>query len=253
MPIQGDLVFDLARFSLKEMTECGAAIRKLGVKAASFEEVAQQIVRYLYMHLIDAATGYPACALVRLFKTHPFGDLNDELQRFAVQKLGGQPSSFTTKCFTLMATAGDLPEWNDRTCSRRFKAIPIGGDRFVAQFPMFSQLMTQFGVDLHALLTPRGNLLMDAHETTFNVFYVANAVGSPYVPGQEQFVVPFGIKSVLGFGSLLPSGEIFATILFSKISINTDTADLFRTLALYTKLSILPFDGRVIFAREAER
>jgi hypothetical protein len=245
-------MFDLVHFSLKDMTECGAAIRQLGLHAASFEESAQKIVRYLYTNLMDRATAQPACALVRLFKTHRFDDLDAELQRFAVQRLGHSPLPFT-KCFTLMATAGELPEWNDRACSRRFKAIPISGDGFVAQFPMFSQLVTQFGVDLHALLRPRSNLLVDAQETTFNVFYVPEAEGSPYVPGQEQFVIPFHIKSVLGFGSVLPSGELFATILFSKVPISRDTADLFKTLALYTKIAVLPFDDQAVFVRGVGR
>ncbi|HJU05544.1 MAG TPA: hypothetical protein VJ692_10375 [Nitrospiraceae bacterium] len=245
-------MFDLTRFSLKDMTECGAAIRRLSLHAASFEQSAQKIVHYLYTQLTNPATGQPACALVRLFKTHRFENLDAELQRFAVQRVGYSPAPFT-KCFTLMATAGDLPEWNDRTCSRRFKAIPISGDSFVAQFPMFSQLMTQFGMDLHALLRPRSNLLVDERETTFNVFYVPDAEGSPYVPGQEQFVIPFHIKSVLGFGSLLPSGELFATILFSKVPISRDTADLFKTLALYTKIAVLPFDDQAVFGCGASR
>jgi hypothetical protein len=246
-------MFDLAKFSLKEMTECGADIRRLGTQGGSFEEVAVRTVRYLYTHLVDVGTAQPACALVRFFKTHPYEELTPDLQRFAAERLGRRPDSPEMKCFALMASAGQLPEWNDRTRSARFKAIPISGDGFVAQFPMFSQLMTQFGVDLHALLKPSSNLLVDSHETTFNVFFVPEAVGSPYVPGQDQFVIPFGVKSVLGFGSLLPSGELFAVILFSKILIARETADLFKTMALCAKLAVLPFDGGALFADEPFR
>ena len=240
-------MFDLANFSLKEMTECGAAVRKLGVSATSFEEAAKRIVTYLYTHLIDRHTLQPACPLVRFFKTHPFKELDPDLQRFAVGRLEQRPEYTITKCFTLMATAGELPEWNKRALSRRFKAIPILGDSFVAQFPMFSQLITQFGMDLHALLKPGSNLLVDSQETTFNVFYVPRALDSPFVPGQQQFVIPFKITSVLGFGSLLPSGELFAVILFSKVSIARETAELFKTLALCAKVAVLPFDGGAIF------
>jgi hypothetical protein len=61
---------------------------------------------------------------------------------------------------------------------------------------MFSQLMTQFGVDLGTILEPHTELLLDRHETSYNVFHVPEALGSPHVPGQAQFVVPYGVRSV---------------------------------------------------------
>jgi hypothetical protein len=45
------------------------------------------------------------------------------------------------KCLTLMASAGLRPEWNDRTRSKHYKAIPITDDRFSIQFPMLSQTL----------------------------------------------------------------------------------------------------------------
>ena len=42
------------------------------------------------------------------------------------------------------------------------------------------------------------------------------AAGSPYIPAQEDFVQPVGIRSVLGFGGMLPGGDIFVVILFSR-------------------------------------
>ena len=103
---------------------------------------------------------------------------------------------------------------------------------------------------MHAatVLRPEPDLLVDLEQTTFNVFHVANAVGSPYVPAQDQFVLPYHIKSVLGFGGLLPSGELFAVILFSKVEIPRQTAEMFRTLALSIKVAILPFSGGPLFS-----
>ena len=69
------------------------------------------------------------------------------------------------------------------------------------------------------------------------------AKGSPFVPAQEEFVIPFGIESVLGFGGVLPSKELFTVILFSKQKISRETAELFKSLALSLKLALLPFDG----------
>jgi len=240
-------MYQLTRFGLKEMTECGAALRRLGAEATSLEEVASKIVRFLYTHLMDEA-GHPACALVRAFKTYPSDLVGPTLQRFVTKKLGHDVLTSSRKCFLLIASAGQEPDWNDRLRSKRFQAIPLEGETFVAQFPMFSQLLTQFGVDLHTFLKPGCNLLVDQEEHRYNVFHVAEAVGSPYIPFQQEFVVPYRIQSVLGFGSLLPSGEIFAVILFSKVTISREVADRFQTLALCAKIALLPFERDVAFS-----
>jgi two-component system NtrC family sensor kinase len=72
-------------------------------------------------------------------------------------------------------------------------------------------------------------------------------LGSEYVPAQESFVVPYKVRSVLGMGGLLPSGEFFVTIMFSKVRIARETAAMFRTLALSMKLALLPFSGGRVF------
>ncbi|WP_447977434.1 hypothetical protein [Candidatus Nitrospira bockiana] len=239
-------MYPLEQFGLKEMTECGAAIRRLGSEATSFDDVAGRIVRYLRDHLLDAA-GRPACLLVRFFKTHRYDRISPALQQFASRKVNGTPIEPHRKCFVLMASAGQQPEWNSREHSARFKAIPIVGDQFVAQFPMFSQLLTQFGVDVGAWFQPGSELLVDRNETAFNVFHVAEASDSPYIPLQEEFVVPYGVRSVLGFGSLLPSGEIFAVILFARVTVSREVADLFKTIALCSKIALLPFEGEATY------
>lgn len=239
-------MYQLTGFGLREMTECGAALRQLGAEAASLEEVASKIVRFLYVHLVDEA-GHPACVLIRAFKTYPAERVGPALRRVAANKLG-HDSLMSTKYFLLIASAGQEPDWNDRSRSNRFQAIPLEGETFVAQFPMFSQLLTQFGVDLHTFLKPGSNLLVDQEEHRYNVFHVAEAVGSSYIPFQQEFVLPYRIQSVLGFGSLLPSGEIFAVILFSKVPIPREVADRFQTLALCAKIALLPFEQEVAFS-----
>ncbi len=236
-------MYDLARFSLHDIIECGTALRRLSLEAQRMEEVAARIVAYLYTSLGDKRTGQKACALVRFFKTCPYSELDDDCRRYAEDVLGRAPASSTMKCFTLMGTAGDRPEWNTKENSRQYKSIPLASAQFIAQFPMFSQLLKQFGVAFPAQPIGNSNLLIDSEATTYNVFYVPEAVGSPFVPVQQEFVMRFGIRSVLGFGGILPSQELFAVILFSKVYIPKETADLFRTLALSVKLAVLPFDG----------
>src|SRR5438046_1903403 len=108
-------MFDLTSFSLGEMTESSATLRKLGIGAASMEDAAKRVVRYLHTHLIVKETGEPAVVLARFFKTHPFSGLDPTLQRFAADILGRRPEPADMPCWTLLATAGGKPEWNDRT------------------------------------------------------------------------------------------------------------------------------------------
>jgi hypothetical protein len=122
------------------------------------------------------------------------------------------------------------------------------GEESIARSPMIGQLLRQLGVDVGSLLHPDPEMLLDAAHHTFNVFHVSDAVGSPYIPAQDDFVRPYGIRSVIGFGGVLSAGELFATILFSRAPIARAQAELFRTLALNMKVALLPFSGRRVFA-----
>ena len=241
-------MFDFATFKMSEMIECGSVIRQLGLGVHSMEEAAGRIVRYLYDHFGDRQTGARACALVRLYKTCPYGGLDDELKPFARSLFGSVEASPETKCLTLLATAGDKPAWNSRKTSVGHKAIPLPGARIVSQAPMISQLIVQFGLDIADVVKPEATLMLELEQRTFNVFHVEEAAGSPFVPAQEDFVVPFGIKSVLGFGGMLPDGNLIAIILFSKVRIPREKADMFKPLSLSAKLAVLPFADGTIFA-----
>jgi hypothetical protein len=211
------------------------------------EEVARRITLYLYENLVEGESGQKACALVRFYKTHNLGELEPGLYRFACSMLNGQPELPAMKCLTLLATAGDRPEWNSREKSGGHKAIPLPSETMIAQSPMISQLIKQFGLESNVLVQPDPNILVDADQKTFNVFHVPEAEGSKYIPAQEEFVIRFGIKSVLGFGGMLPSGDLFAIIMFSKVPIPRATADMFKTFALSAKVSVLPFVGGRVF------
>jgi hypothetical protein len=237
----GLAVYNLSNFTLSDMTACGAALRKLGQHAASLDDVAQAIVCYLFQQFRNGPENSPACALVRLFVTRCFGQLDTDSQTHARQLLGSDPEAAELKCLFLAGTAGIRPEWNSCAASVRHRAIPLATEAMVRRSPMISQLVNQFGLEVSALLQPDPVLLVDLEQRSYNVFHVAEARGSPYVPAQEDFVVPLGIRSVVGFGGMLPAGNLFAVILFSKVSLSRETADLFRPLALSVKLALLPF------------
>lgn len=204
------------------------------------QEAAQRICDYLFRHLGDPETGRHDCVLVRCFVTQTFQQLDPRSQRCAADLGPGHPLPADVKCLTLMGTAGVRPEWNDRERSRRYRSIPLAGRQFVSRLPMFSQLLHQLGVELESDAVDT-NLLTNGTDRTFNVFLVPEAHGSPYVPVQDDFVIPYGVASVLGFGAVLAPQVFFTVILFSTQPLTRDTADLFKPLALSAKLSLLPF------------
>jgi hypothetical protein len=240
--------YNLGAFSLAEMTRCGMELRRIGAGASSMEEVGERTVRYLFERLVAPGGSEPACALVRLFVTMPFHELQDEQQEFAAAVLGARPGDPNMKCLTLLASAGVEEPWNSRHRSAGHKALPLASEASVARSPMIAQLIRQLGVEVSSLLASDSRLMVEMEQHSFNVFYVPDAEGSPFIPAQGEFVIPHGIRSVLGFGGVLPSGELFAMILFSRVRIPREIAELFKTLSLNVKVALLPFVDRRVFA-----
>jgi hypothetical protein len=241
-------MYDLSRLNEGDVDLLGDALAAAGATASSMEEAADKMVNCLYENLADEVTGDKSCALVRFYKTHSYGQLDPELREFARGILGHQPKSDDMKCLTLLATAGDKLEWNSRADSVGHKAIPLPSEKFVRQIPMISRLVSQFGLDVDAVIRPDPNLLADLDQRTYNAFHVPEAVGSPYIPAQDDFVIKHGVQSVLGFGGMLSSGDLYAIILFAKTGIPRETSDLAKSLALRVKEVVQPFAEAKVFA-----
>ncbi|HEX8410624.1 MAG TPA: hypothetical protein VF883_17300 [Thermoanaerobaculia bacterium] len=239
--------YELSRFGFKEMMDSRGRIRDLFAdEPPTLEDAAQRAVEFFRTELLDDK-GAPACALVRLFKTHPYRDLPEDLQtlvRTASPEAAAVPD---LRCLTLIATRGDEPDWNSRRTSRGHRVIPLLSVEMVQQAPMIAQLITQLGVPIANVVRPSRALLLDQEQTTHNVFFVPRASGSPHIVAQEEFVSRYGIQSVLGFGGLLASGDLFAVILFSKVAISPEVADQFRVVGLNLKIAILPFARKKLF------
>ncbi|MEH1869732.1 MAG: ATP-binding protein [Nostoc sp.] len=245
-------MYDLQMFTMRDMSECGLALRSLGKKANSMEEVGNHIVQYLYNNLIDFKSGERSCALVRFFKTHSYAELPPNLQEYTHNLVSNDVLKNNLKCLTLLSTAGQKPEWNSRHKSEGHKVIPLFSKEMIAQIPMIFQLIQQLGLNLDVVVRPDLNLLTDLEQKMYNVFYIPDALGSPYIPSQTSFVIPYNIKSVVGFGGLLPSGNIFTIIMFLKVAIPQISVDLFRPLALNVKMAILPFENEKTFTEQEQ-
>ena len=240
-------MYDLATFGLSEMTLVGTALRRLGTDATSLEQASQRAARFFYEEFVESASGRPGFVLARCYKTHPLGDLPPDLTKFARAVFPNEALDPTTQCLTLLGTFGDEEAWKTRQASSGHKAIPLVSESAVQSLPMVKRLTQALGLESQQVIRPDPSFLLEKDRAGFNVFHVEEALESPYIPAQESFVKAHGVRSVVGFGFVLPPANIFATILFARRHIPPETADLFKTLALSLKLAMLPLAAGRVF------
>lgn len=245
-PIADHFLYDSSRFALADMVRCGKALRELAADSTSIEEAAQKITRHLYENFGDETSNNRSCVLVRFFKTHAYAQLPAQLRESAVSDSSHTPTD-DTKCLTLLASAGDDAQWNSRHTSTMHKCIPLISAAIVEQFPMISQLIHQLGLTTTELLRPTPEIISDLNQKSFGVFHVPVALGSPFIPAQKDFVAPYAIASVLGFGGILPDGELFVVIIFARVAVSVSIAQMFRTIALNLKLGLLALLDKPVF------
>ena len=111
---------------------------------------------------------------------------------------------------------------------------------------MIAALIKQFGLTIESVVSPP-QMADSLAGKTYNVFHVPDARGSAAIPAQDDFVLPYRIRSALGFGGVLRSGDLFAVIMFAKVPIPDDTASRFRNIALEVKTLLFNFDDAAVF------
>ena len=230
------MAYDFAHFGLHDVVDCMEAIESIGDEAGDLVDFSERLVRLFEERFVHE--GRSALVLARCFLTQPYRALSPHLQAVVRDGLGSTPDPDLI-CLTLQATRGERPPWCEVRRSVGHQAIPLISAEQVQGIPMIARLLEQLGVPVSLVLAPSTELLLEAAETRYNVFFVPEALGSPFIPAQEDFVEPYGIRSVLGFGSLLPTGGLYATILFSRQALPAETAQAFRTLALSVRLAAL--------------
>lgn len=240
-------MYDITLFTPQDMAKCSLVLRQLGKNTASMEASSQKIVNYIYQHFCDSQTGENTCALVRLFKTHPYGELEDSLQQSARRLMNGNSPAADMKCWTLLAAAGTEPQWNSRHTAAENTAIPLVSTKLVAQMPAISEIIRQFGLDIPTFVGIERERFLQLEPAVLNIFHVSEAKDSPFIPEQNSLIIPYQVKSVLGFGGLLPSGSLFAVVMFLKVKIPQSTAEMFKNLALSVKTALSVFDKKNIF------
>ena len=234
-------MYNFETFTKADVSHCAVALRNLDYGSQTMEDAANKIVRYIYDKFLDPYTGKRQAALVRFFKIHPYRDLNIRLQKEAQSIVGERYIPPATKCLTLLATAGDKTDWNSRQQFSGHQAIPLIDEDFVQRAPMILQLIQQFGLDVSTVIDTNPTLITKSPHKSFNVFHIPSALNSPYIPAQREFVVPYRIRSVLGFGGMLPSNDLFAVIMFTKAFVPPETANRFKFISAYVRVAVESF------------
>jgi serine phosphatase RsbU (regulator of sigma subunit) len=238
---------DLTTFGLSDMVRLARAVRDLNTGCRSVAEFAGRVCSHLNERLVDAE-GTRQTLLVRFYGTAPSGALPSAEQDFVVANWGEQP--VTTPCLVLLGTVGTMPDWNDRGRSKGHRVIPLTDARQLAGLPMVAALLHQLGIDVEALLSASAHLLHDDDaQQPYGVFHVPHAAGSPVIPAQD-FVTEHGVKSVLGFGGSLPTGEVYAVVMFCRVEVPREAARLFDTVALSTSLAALDMLDAPLFGAD---
>ncbi|WP_329791503.1 SpoIIE family protein phosphatase [Lentzea sp. DG1S-22] len=240
--------YDFEAFGLSDMVEAAAALRGVAKQAPDFSAAASGVVGWLRDSFVDEHD-VPVLPLVRLFVTRRFADLADDVRQ-AVTPVPAGPPSPDLRCLTLEASAGMEPEWNDPALSQAHRAIPLASTDAVAAAPMISALLSDLG------LRPTDVVGGTAKEGSrgFGVFHVPVAAGSAQMPDQG-FVERYAVSSVLGFGGVLPNGDVFCVVMLSRVPISAEAAELFRAISVSVRAGLLahPWSGQGEVGLAAQR
>jgi len=172
----------------------------------SFEETAQLLCQLLYDNF-QHQDGRSAFVLTRIFRTFKTLDLPPDLRRLAY--------SGSEYYLALMGSYGKEEAWRDRRLSQSHQLMDAGNVS-----PMFQLAMKQLGIipgDLEQSLSQP----LDMGDGLVPTFYVSNAVGSEFIPAQNDFVLRYGIESAVGLGTTFISSMSYLFIMFSRVKIDS--------------------------------
>lgn len=236
---------DESGWSWAQILDCCIRVRNAPTEAGSLAEVATTIVREL-RGAFPTGSDQSAFVLARLFTAERLEDLPERLQQLAANR-SAEPLAPGTRCLTLLGTDGDLVEWQSPATSRAHQVIPLPSRDSLSRAPTVAALVRELGMDAAALLDEVDAADFDRVGTHSDVFYVADAPGVERLIPDQDLVAEHGVRSVVGFGGLLPAGRMFAVVLFSRMAITAEAADMFRTVAMSVKLALLPFCSSPVF------
>ena len=240
------MAFTLTRFQLSDLASLSAQLSACTADAGTMEAAAECVVGRLRASFLDPATGTPEVVLARCFQTVAPEALPEDLPPHA--GVGSPvPLDQQPRHLTLLGTVGDGADWCDRRQSASRQVIALPSTQAEARTPMVAALVEHLLMRLHEIPGATSSVQPVDTVEDFDLFFVPEAAGDSRVPDQE-FVREHGVRSVLGFGAVLPGPEVFAVVLFTRVPVTAEVAALFRTLAVATKLALLPTTTKPLFA-----
>lgn len=215
---------------------------------ASCEEVAQNYAQGLYRKFKDSII------LARVFLTVPYGELPETNKEFVANlaSSAGISSQITeqTPVLSLIGSAGESPQWNDRKKSEGHIGIPLASGHFIGQIPMMSRLLKQLGLELDWIDKWDAKIVSESGLSAFGgTFYVRDARTEKDAKGRniiaaQDFVAQKGVKTVFGFGGGYMATKSFAVfIVFTCEEIEEDIVQRFQMLVSKFKAASTPLVG----------
>ncbi|HEY0485804.1 MAG TPA: GAF domain-containing SpoIIE family protein phosphatase [Mycobacteriales bacterium] len=240
-----DVAAEVPAWGLSEVVAYCTGVRQAAAGAAVMEDAATRIVRYL-RRVFCTTEGRPAFVLAQLYNTAPWEDLPADLAA-AVHPVGSPgPEPAGTRSLVLLASDGAPPEWRDRRRAPAHHPVLLAGAETVRDTPRVAALVRELGIDAGTFVHGPGADAADQTGSAFGVFHLEDARYTGLVP-DGGFVARHGIGSVVGFGGILPTGNVFSVVLYSRVPIGTAAAEMLRTIGVSVKLALLPYVTEPMF------
>jgi len=222
-------VINLYNCSDKTVTEFGRTIWSTSRKDShSFEEAASYCAKAIY-HEFFYEDRESLFALVRFYRLLSYNAIPDDLKRFAT----GQDGLY----WVLTGTFGDEEAWCDRHLSSNHQVAAHDSS------PMFEAAYHKIDLGSDGPIGTEDQLIYQG-DKLLPYFYVQKALGSAVVPSQKDFVVPYGIESVIGIGCKFMSKSSFVGLVFSKAAIGEQEATKFASITPYISTLLAYYDAR---------
>jgi len=209
------VMIDLATVASSEIRDYGHQLLAVPNLPRTFEQAATTFVTRIYEDF-QQPDGSPLFALLRIYRIAAYDELEPELKTLAQDE--------STRCAILIATRGIEPHWNDRRTSNAHRVLSI----LENQTPMLSAAFSKLGLIPGERFS--SSLQIENADGASRFFHVPEAEGSPQIPAQRDFVVPYKIQSVVGLGTTFASGNGFMLIGFSRGFISHTMAATFAKL-----------------------
>lgn len=197
----------------------------------TFEAAAQALCENIYDEFCKEQNE-PEFALVRIFRTVQYKELNTELK---------QKSKTFQPQLALMGTMGLEHDWQSRQQSQNRQLIQLGENTS----PMFQGVFSELGFQMKDFYSDEAPSGQPVHSMVMlRYFHVEDASKTHAITDQEEFVKPYGIKSAFAIGSQFLSHQAYVLIGFSHSPISQEQAEILAELAPHVSTLLAIFDRR---------